>query len=129
MRDRGSRFFLIPSVPVQGVPPMHPQFDRLWSAATDLGMAALLHIGFNPAMFDPGWANTDGDMYALRQIATSQAHQSVQVFLNVMVFGGVFERHPNLTVLLAELNVGWLPYTVSHMESRTRPESERFIGR
>jgi len=129
MRERGSRFFLIGSEPVDGLPPMHPRFDRLWSAATDLGMAALLHIGFNPARFDPAWANTAGDMYALRQIATSQAHQSTQVLLNAMVFGGVFERHPNLTVLLAELNIGWLPYTVAHMESRTRPESELFIGK
>ena len=60
---------------------------------------------------------------------TSQAHQSTQILLNVMVFGGVFERHPNLTVLLAELNIGWLPYTVAHMESRTRPELELFIGK
>ena len=53
MRARGSRAFLIGTVPVPGVPIMHPKFDPIWSAATDLGMIALLHIGYQPTSFDP----------------------------------------------------------------------------
>ncbi len=128
MRHRGSRVFLIGSGPIDGKPAMHPDFDRLWSAAADLGMGALVHVGFNPAQFDPGWANTGGDLYALRQIGSSQTHRSAQVLLNALVFGGVFERHPHLVVLLAELNIGWLPSTVAHMDSRLRRESELFLG-
>jgi hypothetical protein len=52
MRARGSRAFLIGTIPVPGVPIMHPQFDPIWSAATDLGMIALLHVGYQPAKFD-----------------------------------------------------------------------------
>jgi uncharacterized protein len=128
MRSRGSRSFLIQANPVNGVPLMHPHFDRIWSAATDLGMVAMLHVGYAPSRFDRGWANTGGDMYAFRQISLSQGHQSAQVLLNALVFGGVFERFPKLTVLLCELNIGWLPYTVEHMDWRTHGEVTLFTG-
>jgi predicted TIM-barrel fold metal-dependent hydrolase len=129
MRQRGSRSFLVNGTPVNGVPAMHPQFHRLWSAATDLGMVPMVHVGFTPARFDPGYANVAGDMYAFRQISLSQGHQAAQVLLNAMVFGGVFERHPTLTLLLCELNVGWFPFTVEHMDSRVSGEVTLFTGK
>lgn len=128
MRERGSRSFLVPGAPIDGRPAMHPDFDRLWSAATDLGMVAMVHVGFTPARFDPGYANTAGDMYAFRQIDLCQTHQSAQVLMNALVFGGVFERHPTLTVLFCEQNVGWFPYTVEHMDSRVTGEVTLFAG-
>jgi predicted TIM-barrel fold metal-dependent hydrolase len=131
MRARGSRAFLITSAPVNGIPPMHSHFDRLWSAAVDLGMLPILHIGFNPARFDPGWANVEGDMALLRQLGVCQNHQSVQLFLNGMVFGGVFERHPDLTVLIAECGIHWFAGTVEHMEQRDArrvPTAGLFMG-
>ena len=118
MRARGSRGFLISATPSNGIPHFHSSMDRIWSAATDLGMIAILHVGANPAMFAPGWANVEGDMTLLRQLGNSQGHQSVQVCLNGMVFGGVFERHPNLTVHVAECGLHWFISTVDHMEQK-----------
>ena len=131
MRARGSRAFLIGTVPVPGVPIMHPQFDPIWSAATDLGMIALLHVGYQPAKFDRAWSNTAGDMMLLRQLGVSQGHQSVQLMLNGMVFGGTFDRHPNLTVLIAECGLHWFAGTVEHMEARDarrHPEARLYMG-
>jgi predicted TIM-barrel fold metal-dependent hydrolase len=110
MRERGSRIFLIPAHPVNGVSPIHPSWDRLWSAATDLGMVAMYHIGDGPAAFVPGWWNTGADPKVLRQIGSSHFHAAPMTLLYSMVYGGVFERHPNLTVIVAEVGVGWLPY-------------------
>jgi predicted TIM-barrel fold metal-dependent hydrolase len=118
MRERGSRAFLIGTIPIAGVPIMHPNFDSIWSAATDLGMIALLHVGYQPASFDRAWANTAGDMMLLRQLGVSQGHQSVELMLNGMVFGGTFERHPDLTVLIAECGLHWFAGAVDHMDSR-----------
>jgi predicted TIM-barrel fold metal-dependent hydrolase len=131
MRGRGSRAFLIGTIPVPGVPIMHPQFDPIWSAATDLGMVALLHVGYQPASFDPAWANTAGDMMLLRQLGVSQGHQSVQLMLNGMVFGGTFDRHPALTVVIAECGLYWFEGTLDHMDSRdarTYPEARLYMG-
>ncbi|MDQ1431109.1 MAG: hypothetical protein QOF40_1711, partial [Actinomycetota bacterium] len=131
MRARGSRAFLIGTIPVPGVPIMHPQFDPIWSAATDLGMIALLHVGYQPASFDPAWANTAGDMMLLRQLGVSQGHQSVELMLNGMVFGGTFDRHPDLTILIAECGLHWFEGTLEHMDSRDaryQPEARLYMG-
>jgi predicted TIM-barrel fold metal-dependent hydrolase len=124
MRARGSRAFLIGTIPVPGVPIMHPQFDPIWSAAVDLGMIALLHVGYQPASFDPAWANTAGDMMLLRQLGVSQGHQSVELMLNGMVFGGTFDRHPDLTVLIAECGLHWFEGTPGPHGPRDAPHAE-----
>jgi predicted TIM-barrel fold metal-dependent hydrolase len=115
MRERGSRAFLISSEPASGIPPHHPDFEVVWSAAEDLGMVALLHIGLAPAMYHPGWANTD-DPALIRLVSVMQPHQTAQVLLTMLVFGGVFERHPRLTVLMSELGIDWFASTVTWMD-------------
>ena len=130
MRARGSRSFLIDTIPTPGYPPMHECFEPLWSAAEDLGMVAFVHAGHNPASFDPAWANYPDSM-VLRQLGVCQSSQSAQLMLNGMVFGGVFDRHPNLTVVFAELGIHWFAGAVQHMESRgpAIPESAVYMGR
>ena len=129
MRGRGSRIFLIPGYPVNGVPPIHPSWDRLWSAATDLGMAPMLHTGFEHMRFDPGWANTGGDVTLLRQIGGSHRHVAPMTLLNGMIYSGVFERHPTLSVILAEVGVGWLPFLYREIDDRISPTAQLFLGK
>lgn len=128
MRGRGSRIFLIPAYPVNGIPPIHPSWERLWSAATDLGMVAMLHTGFEHMRFDPGWANNGGDVTLLRQIGGSHRHVAPTTLLNAMIYSGVFERHPTLTVLLAEVGVGWLPFLHHEIDDRISPIAALFLG-
>lgn len=129
MRGRGSRIFLIPAYPVDGVPPIHPSWDRIWSAATDLGMAPMLHTGFEHMRFDPGWANTGGDVTLLRMIGGSHRHVAPMTLLNAMIYSGVFERHPTLTLLLAEVGCGWLPYLYREIDDRISPTAQLFLGK
>lgn len=129
MRARGSRIFLIPAYPVDGVPPIHPSWDKVWSAATDLGMAPMLHTGFEHMRFDPGWANTGGDVTLLRQIGGSHRHVAPMTLLNGMVYSGVFERHPTLSIILAEVGVGWLPFLYREIDDRISPTAQLFLGR
>lgn len=128
MRERGSRIFLIPAYPVNGIPPSHPAWDRVWSAATDLGMAPMLHTGFEHMRFDPGWANTGGDATLLRQIGGSHRHVAPMTLLYALIYSGAFERHPRLTLLLAEVGVGWLPFLYREIDDRISPTAELFIG-
>lgn len=130
MRACGSRSFLIDALPAPGFPPMHPRFEPLWSAAEDLGMIAFVHAGHSPAAFDPAWANHPDGM-VLRQLGASQMSQSAILMLNGMVFGGVFDRHPKLTIVFAELGLHWFAGAVQHMENRgpALPESGVYMGR
>jgi predicted TIM-barrel fold metal-dependent hydrolase len=129
MRARGSRIFLVPGYPVNGIPPSHPSWDRVWSTATELGMVPMLHTGFEHMRFDPGWANQGGDVTLLRQIGGAHRHVAPMTLLYSMIYGGVFERFPTLTLLLAELGTGWLPYLYREIDDRISPTAELFVGK
>ena len=130
-RALGSRAFAIPEAPVGrgrfgGVGPKltigrsisHPDFEPLWSAAEDLGMAAFAHVGFARERINAGWANNGGEdlgtFNLLNMLVGSQL--GPQLLLASMVYDGVFERHPRLTVVVEEVGIDWLPHLVSAME-------------
>jgi uncharacterized protein len=120
MRARGSRTFLLPSEPQGDIPPNHPDNDRLWSAVTDLGMIPVVHVGLSPAIYHPAWANTD-DPAVIRVISVLEPQQQALVFLNAMVLGGVFERHPALTVVFAEHGMDWIVPATFRLDALAQP--------
>lgn len=128
MRRRGSRMVLIPGAPVNGVSPAHPSWDRFWRAVTDNGMIAMLHTGFERMSFEPGWSNMEADATLLRQFGSSFRHVTPMLLLSALILGGVFERRPALTILLAELGVGWLPFFRRDIDDRATPTAELFLG-
>ena len=123
MRARGSRAFWMKAAPLGGIALGSPAIDRLWSAATSLGMVAIIHVGNTPVNFDGGWANMGWELDGSAQFAgffryaNALRHQPAEMALASMVYGGVFGRHPNLTVLTEELLVGWLPFFVRRCDS------------
>jgi predicted TIM-barrel fold metal-dependent hydrolase len=140
MRERGSRAFVIPESPVgssrfgpdshAALPKSitHPDFDRLWSAAEDLGMAAFAHVGFGRERINRGWANNGtGDLttYSLLNMVVNP-QIAPQLLLAAMVFDGVFERHPKLTLVVEEVGISWLPHLlamIDHAVGRPLPEA------
>ena len=62
----------------------------------------------SPAMLHPGWAKVE-DPGLIRLLSVLQPSQSAEIFLTAIVIGGVFERHPDLTILISELGIDWLP--------------------
>jgi uncharacterized protein len=120
MRERGSRTFLLKSEPTGDIPPNHRDYDRFWAAVTDLGMMPIVHVGLSPAMYHPAWANTD-DPTLIRVISVLQPYQQALVLLNALVFGGVFERHPTLTVVFAEHGIDWVTPATLRMDALATP--------
>jgi predicted TIM-barrel fold metal-dependent hydrolase len=120
VREMGSRTFLFCSEPATDVPPNHPDYDRFWSAVTDLGMIPIVHVGLSPAVYHPAWANTD-DPALIRVISVLQPYQQALVFLNAMVLGGAFERHPKLTVVFAEHGIDWIVPATLRMDALATP--------
>lgn len=129
MRGLGSRIFLIPAYPVNGVPPSHPSWDRIWAAAVDLGMMPMMHTGFERMHFDPGWANQGGDTTLLRMICSAHRHVAPTTLINSLVYSGVFERFPKLTLMLAEVGTGWLPFLYREIDDRVSPVAQLFLGK
>lgn len=132
MRARGSRAFWVRAEPLNSMSPAHPDWDRVWSAATDLGMVAILHIGNTPARFDGGWGDAGwelpggGGLDGFYGYANSLRHQAGEMMLGGLVYGGVFGRHPTLTILTEELKIGWLPFFLARFEAFHRTASWPF---
>ena len=130
MRDAGSRAFVLPEAPVASRGPAptdggrplarsitHPDFDPIWDAAEDLGMAAFAHVGFARERINPGWANNGSDSLLTFSLLNFIANQAgPQLLLAAMVFDGVFERHPKLTVVVEEVGIDWLPHLVAALD-------------
>lgn len=130
MRERGSRAFAIPESPVgnprfakQGNRTIakslsHPDFDDLWSAATDLGMAAIAHVGFSRERINPGWANNGADNLMTYSFLNMVVNPQVapQLLLAALAYDGVFERHPKLTLIVEEVGISWLPHLLATLD-------------
>jgi len=128
-RARGARaFFLITAKgrPPSNVSPGHPVWDRVWDAATSLGMVAVVHIGNTAPDFsgwaDIGWNRPGGAGVAgLARLANTQRAHAAQNIIAGLLYGGVFARHPTLTVLLEEMRVNWIPPFVDTLTRQALP--------
>ena len=58
---------------------------------------------------------------ALTRLANTQRTHVVQNLLVSLLYGGVFHRHPNLTVILEEVKAGWLPSFFDMCERQSLP--------
>jgi uncharacterized protein len=126
MRKLGSRAFSIGEAPVgvRGAGDQlarsitHPDFEPVWSAAEDLGMAAICHVGFGRERIQFGWANNganDLTTYSLLSMAIAPS-MPPQLLLGALVFDGVLERHPNLTIIVEEVGISWLPHLLTVLD-------------
>ena len=99
----------------------HPQYEPLWAAAQDLKMPLSLHVG--TYRWQPGL-----DPNAMRQDIVEFANREydVRTPIAAMIFGGVFERYPRLSVGAVEFEVSWAPYFLSRMDNTY---TERAVGR
>jgi predicted TIM-barrel fold metal-dependent hydrolase len=89
-------------------------FEPFWSACEDLGIVVNLHTGASGTATDAKYLYDDehGGMLGLYEVFVFTRRP-----LWFLIFGGVFDRHPNLKVVIAENGVQWLPSFVRDMES------------
>jgi uncharacterized protein len=92
-----------------------PVWDRLWSAAADTGLPLSFHIkggSWSGLSYRIGkWQSA-----AFASIMPLQLDEP----LATMIFSGALDRHPKLTLVLAESGLGWLPYFLNRMDLEWR---------
>ena len=88
-----------------------PAWNRLWAAAEQTGLPLSFHIkegASSRLSYQVGkWQSA-----AFATLLPLQLDEA----LAIMVFSGALERHPGLTLVLAEAGVGWLPYFLARMD-------------
>lgn len=91
-----------------------PQWEPLWAAVQATGLPLHFHtIGGAPP-------NLDGLPRLRRRQAWAVFITGFQLgmsrFLMEVIFGGILERYPSLTVVIGESGIGWIPYILEHMD-------------
>ncbi|AIT79821.1 amidohydrolase family protein [Novosphingobium pentaromativorans] len=84
-----------------------PEFDPFWKAACDLGMPLTIHLGGRtPRFTEPKWFLSDLLMSKF----------SMGEPIGIMIFGGVFQRFPDLKLGSIESGVGWFAFAANYMD-------------
>jgi uncharacterized protein len=115
----GARFVTFVPGLVGGKPPSHPDNEVVWRAFTDSRVTPTWHItpGYRYAVANvPAWEGDSG----YSPVTGMFLNVGSQLALGDMIFNGVFDRHPDLRVLLAELGVDWVPQFLAEMDLRQR---------
>lgn len=96
----------------------HPDYDSLWECAADLQLPICFHILTSRA----GSIDAKPRGHALNNFLG--IIRAVQDVVGMMVLGGVFERHPDLKLVVAESDAGWLPHYMYRMDHAARINAE-----
>jgi uncharacterized protein len=97
-------------VMMPGVPAVEdydsPVYDEFWEAAVELGLPLSFHILTTKSERTRGPA-----ISSFLSIV-----RGCQDIMAMLVFGGVFERHPDLRVVCVEADAGWVPHFMYRMD-------------
>jgi predicted TIM-barrel fold metal-dependent hydrolase len=109
-REAGLRALNFP-VPRPGILPYDdPEWEPFWSACEALGMSLNTHAG-------GGDLSQFNGPYAVCLMQFEIGGWPARRALHRMVFGGVFERHPKLKLVLTEQNGDWWRMTMREYDS------------
>ena len=84
-----------------------PEFDPFWKAACDLGIPVTIHLGGRPVRFTE-------PKYFLSDLLMSKFGMGEPIA--IMIYGGVFQRFPDLKLVSVESGVGWFAFAANYMD-------------
>ena len=90
-----------------------PMWDEFFQASLDLGLVLSFHI-LTGKSYRPRGPKLNSFMSIIR---------GNQDLIGTMIFGGVFDRHPDLKIVCVEADAGWAPhysYRMDHAYNRHR---------
>lgn len=111
MKDMGFKGIMVPGLcAVPGIDYDDEYFDPFYRAACELGMPICFHIlTANKDKKSSGQGGYRGAQAINMWSALIRVNQDV---VGMFVFGGVFDRHPDLKIVCVEADAGWVPHYV-----------------
>ena len=120
--DMGFVGAMITVYPPEELPYDKPEYEPLWATAQDLGIPLSLHIGTNrpgPGQEFQGNETTTANFMA-------NIDHWVRMSLGSMIYGGVFERYPNLQVGSVEMELSWVPHFLDRIDYNYTQREQEF---
>ena len=105
IRDAGLRGVMMPGLPGEADYD-DPAWDRFWAAAAESGLPISFHI----------LTTATGRVRGSKLNSFLAIVRGIQDIMSLLVFGGVFERHPHLRVVCVEADAGWVPHFMYRMD-------------
>jgi predicted TIM-barrel fold metal-dependent hydrolase len=118
LSEGGIRLAMCVPVQINGKRLSHPDNDPIWRAMVDLRVTPAWHVNFRMAAYMDnysGWCDNDTDSF-LKVVPGLFQATAVQVGLVDLAVNGIFERFPDLHVVLAEVGAAWLPALLRRLD-------------
>ena len=109
--DMGLKGALVWQVPDPKLPLTSPHYEKLWAAAAEMDYPLNFHIltGFNY------FREKRAGMEKVRGSVNIKTSEVVTTVFD-LIWSGVFERHPKLTVEIVEGEIGWIPFILQQWD-------------
>ena len=115
VRAQGVRLAMIAPAPVDGKPLSHRDFDPVWAAFSDQGVAPVFHVSEFESPLHPAWR--EGEQEDGEQLFDSIfLYLAPAVALANLILNGVLERFPRLRIGVVELTASWVPSFLLHID-------------
>jgi predicted TIM-barrel fold metal-dependent hydrolase len=99
-----------------GKPVHHPDYDGFWAQAAALKMPISLHVDPNTSAFGRSLPTQFRDLPGITATNISLAGLALGEQMCHLIFSGIFDKYPDLRVVLAESGAGWIPYVVERID-------------
>jgi predicted TIM-barrel fold metal-dependent hydrolase len=110
-REIGMPGVMIWQVPPPDLPLWSDHYEPIWEAATDLRLPISLHT-----FTGNDWGGDIGHNLDFYRKLTNHKLLGILDSFYDLVFGGVFDRHPALQVVLVENEIGWIPWMLQNWD-------------
>jgi predicted TIM-barrel fold metal-dependent hydrolase len=119
--EHGAKIVNLPVAPTSlGKSPFDPYYDPIWARINEAGLRVAVHLhgtarheGMAEWSEDP---TTPYPRYDAMQWTLWWSDRPIMEMAAAMIFQGLFERFPNVRVLIAEYGAVWLPYLLRKMD-------------
>jgi len=121
-RKEGLRGATIWIIPPPGLAFTTDHYDRFWGAAQDLEMPVSMHINTGFGFY----FDRDSEDRVATISRQSYGHKAVAMqALTELILSGVFERFPRLKLVLAEYEIGWIPFWLEDLDRKFDRREQR----
>ena len=127
-RDAGLAGVTTWMVPPESLRFSSDHYERFWDAAEATGTPVSMHInnGFGPYAEAAESVRTRNAGDALSELSfTATGHKKIAAdTLTDIICSGVLERHPGLKIIVAETEIGWIPFWLEELDKRLRRKGD-----
>jgi predicted TIM-barrel fold metal-dependent hydrolase len=116
-KDRGLAGLVLPAFE-ESTPLFHSRYDPVWDVLEELEMPVATHTAISSVTnhIATGTLLAAPHPACAAPLMTASAFFFCQQILTQLIWGGVFERHPNLHVALTEQGSGWVVSALRGMD-------------